>query len=274
MSRGTPALVGYLALATAALIGIGALAVSWRSARPRAAATASSGRSSPPSTHAIDPGTLANDTARWPFLLAMLLVTVGGLFVFSALIGVLAAGLEGRLTELRKGRSLVLERGHTLILGWSEQVFTILSELAEAKASEARPSAVILADEDKVEMEDGSAPGSAGRTNLRIVCRSGSPIDLADLEIVSPREARSIIVLGPDGRRSPTRTSSRRSSRSPAAEAHLETPYQIVAEIEDPANLETARLVGGAEAVFVDKRETISRLIVQAAPPVGRVGCR
>jgi hypothetical protein len=27
------------------------------------------------------------------------------------------------------------------------------------------------------------------------VCRSGSPIDLSDLEIVNPREARAIIVL-------------------------------------------------------------------------------
>ncbi len=268
MARGTPALVGYLLLATLALIAIGVVAVLLGGFTPPSGRHSLIGAFFTTLTHAIDPGTLANDTARWPFLLAMLLVTIGGLFVFSALIGVLAAGLEGRLFELRKGRSLVLERGHTLILGWSEQVFTILSELAEAKASEDRPSAVILADEDKVEMEDGIRARLGGRTNLRIVCRSGSPIDLADLEIVSPREARSIIVLAPDGP-DPDADVIKTVLALTRAEAHLETRYQIVAEIEDPANLDTARLVGGTEAVFVDKRDTISRLIVQAARQSG-----
>ena len=46
-------------------------------------------------------------------------------------------------------------------------------------------------------------------------------------------------------------------------------PYPIVAEIHDPHSLEAARLVGGDEAVFIDKRETISRLIVQASRQSG-----
>ena len=32
---------------------------------------------------------------------------------------------EGRLDELRKGRSRVIEDGHTVILGWSQSIFTI-----------------------------------------------------------------------------------------------------------------------------------------------------
>jgi ion channel POLLUX/CASTOR len=48
-----------------------------------------------------------------------------------------------------------------------------------------------------------------------------------------------------------------------------EEPYRIVAEIHDPANLEAARLVGGDEAVLVDKRETISRLLVQSSRQSG-----
>lgn len=267
MARGTSALVGYLAVATLALIAIGVAAVLIGGFTPAEGRHSLIGAFFSTLTHAIDPGTLANDTAKWPFLLAMLTVTIGGLFVFSALIGVLAAGLEGRLTELRKGRSLVLEKGHTLILGWSDQVFTILSELAEAKASESRPVAVILADEDKVEMED-RIRARIRRRRMRIVCRSGSPIDLADLEIVNPREARSIIVLGPDGDE-PDAHVIKAVLALTHAEAHLDWNYHIVAEIEDPGNLATAQLVGGKEAVFVDKRETISRLIVQAARQSG-----
>jgi hypothetical protein len=60
---------------------------------------------------AIDTGTVAGDTG-WSFRLVGFLVTMGGIFITSALIGVLASGLEGRLNELRRGRSRVLERPH------------------------------------------------------------------------------------------------------------------------------------------------------------------
>ena len=76
--------------------------------------------------HALDPGTIAGDDGTWKYLLAMLLVTFGGLLIFSALIGVISTGLDSRIQDLREGRSLVIEEGHTLILGWGKPVFTIL----------------------------------------------------------------------------------------------------------------------------------------------------
>ena len=39
----------------------------------------------------------------------MIGITVGGLFVVSALIGVIATGLDSKIQELRKGRSFVIE---------------------------------------------------------------------------------------------------------------------------------------------------------------------
>src|SRR6202000_2683983 len=56
---------------------------------------------------------------------------------------------------------------------------------------------VVLANKDKVEMEDEIA-AKVGPHRTRIVCRSGDPGDLADLEIVNLEHARSIIVLSSD----------------------------------------------------------------------------
>jgi CheY-like chemotaxis protein len=68
--------------------------------------------------HALDPGTVAGDgETPWRFLLTMLVLTIGGLFIVSALIGVIAAGIDTKLADLRRGRSLVLETDHTVILG-------------------------------------------------------------------------------------------------------------------------------------------------------------
>jgi voltage-gated potassium channel Kch len=267
MSRGAPALVGWLALATLALIAlftaivlIGDLAPGDKPGVIRQVFNSF--------LHSIDSGTVAGDTGNWKFLLTMLLLTLGGLFIVSALIGVIATGLDNKLQELRKGRSFVIETGHTLILGWSETVFTILSELAIANESESDPVVVLLAERDKVEMEDEIRlkAGEMGKT--RVVCRSGSPIDLKDLELVNPSRARSVIVLAtghdePDAQVIKTVLALNRGPESGAGEFH------IVAEISDPQNLEAARLVGSERTIFIDKRVTIARLLVQASRQAG-----
>jgi len=74
----------------------------------------------------LDAGNLAGDEG-WDWRLVMFIVTLGGIFILSALIGVLNTGLNTKLHELRKGRSLVIEKNHTVILGWSAKIFTILS---------------------------------------------------------------------------------------------------------------------------------------------------
>ena len=52
------------------------------------------------------------------FLIVMLVVTLGSLFMVSILIGTLTTTIEERLESLRRGRSKVLENDHTVILGW------------------------------------------------------------------------------------------------------------------------------------------------------------
>lgn len=99
----------------------------------------------------LDPGTMGGDTG-WGFRIAMLIVTLGGLVIVASLIGIVSGGFDAKVAELRKGRSRVIERDHTLILGWSDKVFTIVEQLAIANTSRGRSAVVILADRDKVEM--------------------------------------------------------------------------------------------------------------------------
>ena len=77
--------------------------------------------------HTMDAGTVAGDSGSWPYLFTMLAVTMGGIFVLSTLIGILTNGISARLEALRKGRSRVVEVGHTIILGRPEAIFPINS---------------------------------------------------------------------------------------------------------------------------------------------------
>ena len=82
--------------------------------------------------------------------------------------------LRDELADLRKGRSRVLESGHTVILGWSPHVFEIIRELVLANENKPRSCIVLLADHDKVEMEDSLRDHLPDTGRTRVVCRRGS----------------------------------------------------------------------------------------------------
>jgi len=270
MSRGTPALILWLAVMTVILIGLFALVIQVFSLSPDDSGPHSGvvGETFYTMLHALDPGTIANDGGGWTFLLVMLLVTFGGLLIFSALIGVISTGLDARFQDLRKGRSLVIEEGHTLILGWGKPVFTILSELDIANEGVKDPVVVILSDTDKVEMDD-ILRERVKLKNLRVVTRSGSPIDLDDLVLVRPELANSTIVLAPELDREPDSHVIKAILALNQILGERTIQRGIVAEISDPANLAPARMAGAGQAVLLDRRETVAKLLVQAARQTG-----
>ncbi len=265
MSKGPGALILWLALISVGLILVIALVVWLGGFLPGAAFVDLFWMSL---MRTLDPGTMGGDSGSWPLLLSMLAVTLGGIFVISTLIGVLTTGIEAKVEELRKGRSRVIETGHTTILGWSEHIYSVLSELVVANTNRRRSCIVVLAQKDRVEMEDEirSRVRSTGRT--RIVCRTGNPTDPGDLEIVSLPTARSIIVMspengGPDADVIKTMLAILNNPRRRLK------PYHIVAEIRDPKNMEVARLVGRDEVELVMVGGLISRIIAQTCRQSG-----
>jgi ion channel POLLUX/CASTOR len=87
---------------------------------------------------------------------------------------VITTGMGRKLEELRRGRSTVLEHGHTLILGWSAKIFTVISELSIANENQSRRVIVVLGDEDKVTMEEAIRARVPDTHGTRIVCRTGN----------------------------------------------------------------------------------------------------
>ena len=99
--------------------------------------------------------------------------------------------------------------------------------------------------------------------------RSGSPIDLGHLALVRPEKARSIVVLSPEGDDEADAQVIKVVLALTKGRGHRDRRDHIVAEIHDPANLSAARLVSGDEAVLIDKRETIAKLVVHSARQSG-----
>lgn len=215
----------------------------------------------------LDSGTMGGDEG-WGFRIVMLCVTLGGIFIISTLIGTISNGIDTKIEDLRKGRSRVLESNHTLILGWSSKIYSIISELVIANENQKNPRIVILADMDKVEMEDDIRSKIDDFKNTKVIVRSGSPLEATDIEVVNPHEARSIIILSPEEGNADTHViksvlAITNSKRRKAGK------YHIVAEIKNMENMEAAHLVGGDEAVYVLSSDLISRVTAQTCRQSG-----
>jgi voltage-gated potassium channel Kch len=215
----------------------------------------------------LDAGTMGGDV-NWPLRLVMFGVTIGGVFIISTLIGVLTSGVEGKLDNLRKGRSRVIEKGHTVILGWSEQIFTIISELVAANENQSNSCLVILGDRDKVEMEEDIKSKAGDLKKTRLVCRSGSPMEISDLEIVNLNLAKSIIILSPETEEADSEVIKTVLAIVNHPKRRSE-PYHIVAEIMDHKNFEVAQLIGKNEVEWILVGDFVARVIAQTCRQSG-----
>ncbi|MFH6983807.1 CASTOR/POLLUX-related putative ion channel [Marinoscillum luteum] len=219
-------------------------------------------------THVLDPGVLGNHEDNWPFRVFMLFTTFLGLVIISTLIGLVSNGILTKMDELRKGRSFVIEKDHVLILGWSSKIFTIISEIVIANENQRRGVIVILADMDKVLMEDEIRDKVGSTANTVVICRTGNPIDVHDLYIANPFDTKSIIILDKDNENSDSQIIKTIVAIVTNPERR-EAPYHITAEMEDKKNFEVAKMVGKDEVELILSDEIISRIMVQTSRQSG-----
>ncbi len=269
MSRGTPAMIFILfMLSLAVVFTAGVILTLTHFAQTNDSPLALGEAIWESLMRTLDPGTMGTDTGMG-FRAVMLFVTLGGIFIVSALIGVLNNAIQERMNHLRKGRSLVLESNHTIILGWSTQVFTILSELMIANENQKNVRVVVMADMDKVAMEDEIRNRVEVLGSTRIICRSGNPIDLNDLEIVSPHTAKSIIILPPEDQDSDTVVLKTVLAITNDPNRR-EGPYHIVTQLRNEKNMDLVKMIGerdDVQAVLIE--DLIARVVAQTSRQSG-----
>ncbi|MDP9864757.1 MULTISPECIES: CASTOR/POLLUX-related putative ion channel [Streptosporangium] len=265
MSRGAVALIGWLALISLGLILLVTLLSLWLTPVEAAKNNGFAGMLWMSLMRTLSPGKVASDTGSTLFVALMFTASLGGIFIVSALVGVLSNGLKTKFEQLRKGKSRIIETRHTVILGWSDQVFTIVDELVQAHASQRGSVISILADKDKVDMEDEIRQhvGETGRTKL--VCRTGRPTEPTDLDLMNLDAARSVVVLSPQGDDPDAHVIKTLLALAKRSGDHP----PVVAAIASTSNMAAARLAGGPAVHLVDSDDTASRLIVQSSRQSG-----
>ena len=210
---------------------------------------------------AMDPGTMGGDVG-WTFRLVALFVTISGIFLVSTLIGLIATGLDRKLFDLREGRGQVAETGHTLIIGFTSLLPTIVAELVEANASERDACIVVLSTAEKSVVEAAIRARVPDTRSTRIVCRTGDGSDVADLAIANPAATKSVIVLADESARSDA-LAIRTVLALMTFDPDLVTT-KIVAQCHEPHSADALERVTSGLITTIVSDEVVGRLAAQA----------
>ncbi|KAM3334042.1 hypothetical protein ACQJBY_028856 [Aegilops geniculata] len=214
-------------------------------------------------TFVADSGNHADQVGLGPRIVSVS-ISAGGMLVFATMLGLVSDAISEKVDSWRKGKSEVIEVNHILILGWSDKLGSLLKQLAIANKSIGGGVVVVLAERDKEEMEMDIGKLGFDFMGTSVICRSGSPLILADLKKVSVSKARAIIVLASDENAD---QSDARALRVVLSLTGVKEGLRghIVVEMSDLDNEPLVKLVGGELIETVVAHDVIGRLMIQCA---------
>ena len=209
--------------------------------------------------------------SNWAAKLTSILGVMVGLILFSSMVAFITSVFEAKLEELRRGRSLVLENNHTLILGFGDRILEIIRELIEANESETDASIVILAEDDKEYMDNLIRDNISEFMTTRVITRSGVVTNINNLKKVMAGKAKSIIIMNsaaswrPENEKRLADALVLKSIMSIMAVSKGEKHPPIVCEIHSNRDQDLAENISSGTVKALNEVSVLSKMIAQLA---------
>lgn len=218
-----------------------------------------------------DAGAVAEDgdNTVWNKIVGIVTIFLG-LVLFSSLVAFITSEFEAKLDELKKGKSRVIEKDHTLILGFGDRVLEIIRELIIANESEKDAAVVVLSEREKDEMDDFFRDRIEDWQTTRIITRSGVTSSLQTLDKVSIKSSKSIVILNdvePDAEPTEKELGDARVLKTIMAVISCtgeENMPPVVAELHMPNKRRLARRISPMVTV-VEEHTILAKLMVQTS---------
>jgi Trk K+ transport system NAD-binding subunit len=212
--------------------------------------------------HVIAPGEELEPIVSSPFIvfLIMTLATFWGIIVFSLIISFISSAFNDKLESLRRGRNLVVEKNHTLILDYNESVPILIEEFIEAFENRKKSVIVILSENDPVEVLRDIYAQTPRSKEIRIIVRMGNPTRVEDLEMVSAGSAKSIIIATQNDIKVIKQILALKKT-----DTYLKSnPSYIVAMVQDYHNLEVVQKIGDGKVEVIYLEELKSKVFARS----------
>jgi voltage-gated potassium channel Kch len=204
-------------------------------------------------------------TDAWGAQLINTLYWAIGIAISGAVIGFISAQIIRAVAKLQEGKSAVIESGHTLILGWSNRIFPILSELAIANENVRKPRVVIFGPTTRAVMDAEIRSRVPSLGKLKVITRTGDVTNPEDLKRANVSTAKSIIILDADEVGDANIVSTVLAVK--AVNANPST--RIVAELDDDHTAEAITTATNGQVIAVRSQDVIARVTAQASRQPG-----
>ena len=209
--------------------------------------------------------------SNWVAKITSILGVLVGLVLFSSMVAFITSVFTAKLDELRRGRSLVLENDHTLILGFGDRILEVIRELIEANESEKDAAIVILADNDKEEMDNMIRDNISDFVTTRVITRSGVVTNINNLKKVMAANAKSVIIMNsaaswrPEDEKNLADALVLKSIMSIIAVCDGDEHPPIVCEIHSDRDRNLAENISNGDVKALNEVSVLSRMIAQLA---------
>lgn len=148
---------------------------------------------------------MSNGFSKWDTLAppdvagrtSVTLVNIFAILYMQLVIAVLVSAVQRKMKALKYGLSPVVERGHTVVLGFNSAVLSVIRQLCLANESEGGGVVAVLARGNTVEMaaEVNAFLSDEELKGTKVVFRNGTRLRIADLEFVAVPFARAVIAV-------------------------------------------------------------------------------
>ncbi len=220
-------------------------------------------------TQIIDAGGIEADesSTRLNKFIGILSVMLGLVF-FSALVAFITNEFTLKVESLRKGKSSVVENGHTLILGFGAQIIEIIEQLILANEYKKKSCVVALSNTDKAVMDDILYEEIKDRKKTRIITRSGDISNTKTIRKMSAAHASSIIILNtatvidpPDIR---DKADANVLESIIAVTAATDEAYlpPVVAQLHSDKTKHLAETIAPGKIIVIDTNDILARILV------------
>lgn len=127
------------------------------------------------------------------YVIIMAITAIGGVLFTSVLIGIITSSLEQKIKKLNQGNSLVLEKGHIVVLGFYPGEYTLIKQLILASAG--KPGSIVIAENmEREKMEQCIRENLEIPKNFRVICRTADITDPASIEKCAIEDCKTVIV--------------------------------------------------------------------------------
>ena len=192
------------------------------------------------------------------------LVAIFAILYLNVVIAVIVSAVQAKMRALKYGLSPVVERGHTVVLGFNAAVLSIIRELCMANESEGGGVVAVLERGNTVQMaaELAAFLTEEELRGTKVVFRNGTRLRLADLEFVSAHTARAVIAVADQRCDADTADAEMLQVMLNLSGLEMAEGATIVAEVRDVDSTDFIEQVASAISSSVTSHDIVGSLLL------------